>query len=65
MRGLSYHYPGTRNGIRDADLRLRGGSFTVITGRVGSGKTTLLRALLGLLPRDGGAILWNGQPVAD
>ena len=41
------------------------GSFTVITGRVGCGKTTLLRVLLGLLPRDGGTIRWNGTPVED
>jgi len=37
----------------------------VITGRVGSGKTTLLRALLGLLPRDAGEVLWNGEVVED
>jgi ATP-binding cassette subfamily B protein len=65
VRGLTYLHPGTTNGIRAADLRLRGGSFTVITGRVGAGKTTLLRALLGLLPRDGGAVHWNGMLVAD
>ena len=65
VRGLTYRYPGATNGIRAADLRLVGGSFTVITGRVGSGKTTLLRALLGLLPRDGGAVHWNGHPVAE
>ncbi len=63
VRGLTYHYPGTTNGIRAADLNVHGGSFTVITGRIGSGKTTLLRAMLGLLPRDGGEILWNGQPI--
>ena len=40
------------------------GSFTVITGQIGSGKTTLLRAVLGLLPKDGGEIRWNGEPVA-
>jgi ATP-binding cassette subfamily B protein len=65
VRGLTYRYPGSPHGIRSADLRLCGGSFTVITGRVGAGKTTLLRALLGLLPRDGGTICWNGQPVTD
>jgi ATP-binding cassette subfamily B protein len=63
VRGLRYRYPGTDNRIEDIDLRLRRGSFTVITGRIGSGKTTLLRSLLGLLPHDGGEILWNGQPV--
>ncbi|MFQ5436264.1 MAG: ATP-binding cassette domain-containing protein, partial [Anaerolineae bacterium] len=56
---------GTRIGIFDINLTLPRASFTVITGRVGSGKTTLLRALLGLLPLDGGEIRWNGELVAD
>jgi ATP-binding cassette, subfamily B, bacterial len=74
VRGLSYHYPSSEDspqaerggrGISGANLDIRRGSFTVITGRIGSGKTTLLRALLGLLPRDAGEITWNGQPVDD
>jgi ATP-binding cassette subfamily B protein len=63
--GLSYRYPASGRGIEDIDLDLPRGSFTVITGRVGSGKTTLLRVLLGLLPRDGGEVWWNGERVAD
>jgi ATP-binding cassette subfamily B protein len=65
VRGLSYRFPGTDRGIHGVELRLPRGSFTVITGRVGAGKSTLLRTLLGLLPHDGGQILWNGTPVAD
>ena len=61
--GLNYHYPGSENGIFDANLRLERGTLTVITGRVGSGKTTLLRVLLGLLPKTGGEVRWNGQVV--
>src|SRR5712692_236408 len=64
-RGLTYRYPGTDNGIAEIDLHLVRGSFTVITGRIGSGKTTLLRVLLGLLPKDAGNILWNGEHVTD
>jgi ATP-binding cassette subfamily B protein len=60
---LTYHYPGSENGIEDINLRLEPGTLTVITGRVGSGKTTLLRVLLGLLPMDEGQIRWNGMPV--
>lgn len=63
VRGLSYHHPGSDNGIAGIDLRLERGSLTVLTGRIGSGKTTLLRALLGLLTRDAGEIYWNGRPV--
>ncbi len=65
VRGLTYRHPGTEQGIFGVDLRLRRGSLTVITGRVGSGKTTLLRVLLGLLPKDAGAIRWNDAPVDD
>ena len=75
VRGLTYRHasanggngaslPGT-DGIEGIDLTLPRGSFTVVTGRVGSGKSTLLRVLLGLLPNDGGEVLWNGERVAD
>jgi ATP-binding cassette subfamily B protein len=65
VEGLSYHYPGTSNGIQDINLRLEPGTLTVITGRIGSGKTTLLRVLLGLLPREAGVVRWNGRPIED
>lgn len=66
--GLTYHFGravGDGAGIDDISLTVRRGEFTVITGRVGAGKTTLLRVLLGLLPRDGGDIRWNGKLVED
>ena len=65
VRGLSYSHPTSTTGIRRVSFTLHTGTLTVITGRIGSGKTTLLRVLLGLLPRDSGEILWNGQPVHD
>jgi ATP-binding cassette subfamily B protein len=65
VRGLTYHYPESQGGVEDISLTLERGTFTVITGRVGSGKTTLLRALLGLLPKEGGEIRWNGEAVGD
>ena len=61
--GLNFTYPGSENGIAQVDLRLARGTLTVVTGRVGSGKTTLLRAMMGLLPKDGGAVRWNGRAV--
>jgi ATP-binding cassette subfamily B protein len=65
VRDLTYRYPGAASGITGVNLSMERGTFTVVTGRIGSGKTTLLRALLGLLPRDRGTIVWNGQPVGD
>ncbi|MBI3158625.1 MAG: ABC transporter ATP-binding protein [Chloroflexi bacterium] len=63
VRGLTYVYPGSEHGVHDISLDIRKGSFTVITGRIGSGKSTLLRALLGLLPADGGEVTWNDNLV--
>jgi ATP-binding cassette subfamily B protein len=65
VKGLSYHFPGTDKGITDVDLRIERGQLVVVTGRIGAGKTTLLRALLGLLPKDAGDVLWNGDRVDD
>jgi ATP-binding cassette subfamily B protein len=62
---LSFVYPGTQRGVIDVSFHLRRGTFTVVTGRIGAGKTTLLRVLLGLLPSQSGAVLWNGRRVAD
>ena len=60
---LSYTFPGTDKGIKEVDVVLKKGSFTVITGRNGSGKTTLLRVMLGLLSKDTGELYWNGQLI--
>lgn len=61
---LTYHYPGTNQGITDVSLQIQRGSFTVITGQVGAGKSTLLRVLMGLLPLQVGELYWNGQAIA-
>ena len=63
VRNLSYIHPGSERGIQNINLRLRRGSFTVITGRIGCGKTTLLRALLGLLPQQTGELRWNDERI--
>ena len=63
VRGLTYRHPGTGRGIEGVDLRVARGELVVMTGRIGAGKTTLLQALLGLVPRDAGEILWNGLPI--
>jgi len=60
---LSYTYPNSDNGIADVSFSIERGKFIVITGRIGAGKTTLVRTLLGLLPKSGGAVRWNGKEV--
>jgi ATP-binding cassette subfamily B protein len=65
VRGLTYRFSDTGRGVHNVDLELCRGELVILTGRVGAGKSTLLRALLGLLPADAGAILWNGEVVDD
>jgi ATP-binding cassette, subfamily B, bacterial len=63
VRGLTYRHPESGRGIDGVTLRLPRGTLTVVTGRIGAGKTTLLRTFLGLLPKEAGEILWNGEIV--
>jgi len=50
-RGFGYRYPeGACDALRDIDLDIDEGTFTVLAGLSGSGKSTLLRALCGLVP---------------
>jgi ATP-binding cassette subfamily B protein len=60
---LTFHYPGSDNGIENINLKIKRNSLTVVTGRIGSGKTTLLRTLLGLLTPESGQIRWNGNII--
>ena len=69
VKGLTYdHHPsGVAGlvGIVDVSFTLERGSVTVVTGRIGAGKTTLIDALLGVVRKDSGEILWNGRVVDD
>ena len=65
VEGLTYRHPDSENGVFEASFSVARGSLVVVTGRIGSGKTTLLRAMLGVLPKDSGEIVWNGAVVND
>ena len=62
---LTLRHDGSVAGIEDVSFTLERGTLTAIVGRIGAGKTMLLRALLGLLPVDGGEVRWNGARVDD
>ena len=49
--------------LRDVSLSLRPGETRIILGEAGSGKTTLLKAVIGLVPVDGGTIILFGADV--
>jgi ABC-type branched-subunit amino acid transport system ATPase component len=46
--------------LRDVSFKLETGKTTVLVGRNGAGKTTTLRAIMGLVPVDGGSLMLDG-----
>ncbi|WP_053202416.1 ATP-binding cassette domain-containing protein [Jiangella muralis] len=62
---LTATHAASGRGVFTVSFTLERGRFTVVTGPAGAGKTTLLRAVLGLLPAEGGAVYWNGDVVRD
>lgn len=63
IKGLTYLYDASENGIKDINFTLKKGEVLVICGRTGSGKSTLIKSLLGLLQKDSGEIYWNGKLI--
>ncbi len=61
-RHLAFGFPGRGVG-RDVSFTLADGEVICVLGPNGGGKTTLFRTLLGLLPRQGGDILFDGTKI--
>ena len=51
--------------LQDIDLTIQQGEFLGIIGHTGSGKSTLVQLLNGLLKPTQGAVLLDGQDLAD
>jgi biotin transport system ATP-binding protein len=63
IENLSHRFADGTMGLESINLKIREGSFVVITGLNGSGKTTLLRHLNGLLLPTVGIVRLAGIPV--
>ena len=55
---------GGRPVLDGVSMQLRANEVLCLIGHNGAGKSTLLKTLFGLMPRQGGEILLNGQPLA-
>lgn len=51
--------------IKDLNLTIKDGEFTVLVGPSGCGKTTLLRMIAGIGPQTSGKVLIDGKDVSD
>jgi len=54
---------GGRAVLREVGLSVEPGKVYGLLGRNGEGKTTLIRTILGVIPRDSGAITYKGNAV--
>jgi ABC-type sugar transport system ATPase subunit len=50
--------------LRDGNLDVREGEVHLLMGENGAGKSTLMKIVAGMYQRDGGEMLWRGQPVS-
>lgn len=55
---------GNSTVIKDLNLTIEDGKFTVLVGPSGCGKTTLLRMIAGLDPQTSGSVVIGGQDVS-
>ena len=54
---------GRQTILDDLSLTVPTGRLVVVTGPNGGGKTTLAKAIMGLIPLNGGQILYNGPDI--
>lgn len=60
---VSYHYPGTTQGLNDLTLSVKSGELVAVIGPSGSGKSTLLKLVSGLTAGQSGSIKLDGQDL--
>jgi ATP-binding cassette subfamily B multidrug efflux pump len=65
LKGVSHHYGRGFGGLRDVSLTIRPGEKIGVVGRSGAGKSTLVKLMLRFYDTESGAILIDGQNIAD
>jgi NitT/TauT family transport system ATP-binding protein len=64
VRGLTKQFEGVYL-YRNFDVDLPAGEFVSIFGPNGCGKSTLINMISGMLPMDGGAVMFDGRPIRE
>ncbi|HMF76244.1 MAG TPA: ATP-binding cassette domain-containing protein, partial [Bryobacteraceae bacterium] len=63
LKGIRKSFGGV-HALRDGNLEVHEGEVHLLMGENGAGKSTLMKIVAGLYQRDGGEMLWRGQPVS-
>jgi ATP-binding cassette subfamily B protein len=63
--GVSFLFPGTRQGVQEIDFKAMPGQTIALVGPTGSGKSTTVSLLMRLRAPDRGRILIDGHDIAD
>ena len=61
VRGLSRAYPNFQ--LKNIHFSIPGGTIMGLVGENGAGKSTTIRAVLGLIQKDAGEVLYCGEPL--
>ena len=61
-KGISKSFPGVR-ALDNVSFTLKRGTVHALCGENGAGKSTLMHILMGVYRKDGGEIVFKGQPV--
>ncbi|MGN0629544.1 MAG: ABC transporter ATP-binding protein [Oscillospiraceae bacterium] len=67
LQNLSKYYASAQQvtvGLNSINLSFCRGEFVAVTGESGSGKSTLAHVLGGILPYEGGELLFEGRPTS-
>ena len=60
---LSARYGGVQ-ALHDVSLTVAEGNLVTVIGANGAGKTSLLNAVAGVIPKQGGSVLYNGEDIS-
>jgi ABC-2 type transport system ATP-binding protein len=63
VMGLAKRY-GEQRALADISFAVNAGEVLGLIGPNGAGKTTLLETIAGVLPLDGGEVVWRGAPLS-
>ncbi len=65
LKDVSHHYGRGFGGLKNVNLTIRPGEKIGVVGRSGAGKSTLVKLMLRFYDTESGAILIDGQNIAD